>query len=80
MITSIDPTLIDPNPYQARSDISPESVQDLAADLQINGLQQRPKARRHPQHPDRVQLAFGHRRFVSAAQPADSDRCDEQMG
>ena len=87
MITSIDPTLIDPNPYQARSDISPESVQDLAADLQINGLQQRPKARRHPQHPDRVQLAFGHRRVAAwrlafPGQPLDvevDDLTDRQL-
>lgn len=64
-IQIIDTKLIDPNPYQARSEITPESVAALAEDLMVNGLQQRPRARRHPLHADRVQLAFGHRRVAA---------------
>ncbi len=85
MIQSIDPAFIDPNPYQSRA-ITPDSVQDLVADLKLNGLQQRPRARVSPLLSGegsgvRYQLAFGHRRLAAwqiafPGQPIEVDVAD----
>ena len=64
-IISIDPQLIDPNPYQPRQDMDGEPLQRLAEDIAEHGLLQKPAARPHPEHAGRYQLAFGHRRLAA---------------
>lgn len=56
---------IEPNPWQPRTAVNAERVQDLAADIRQNGLLQRPIARPHPQNVASVQLAFGHNRLAA---------------
>ncbi len=51
--------LIDDNPYQPRTDYV--AIEELAADIQRNGLLQAPKGRRMAD--GRVQLQYGHRRL-----------------
>lgn len=52
--------LIDDNPWQPRQTYDPAALEELAASIERNGLQQIPAARRIPD--GRVQLKFGHRR------------------
>jgi len=51
---------IDDNPYQPRQQYNQESLEELAASIEANGLQQPPAGRRLAD--GRVQLVFGHRR------------------
>jgi ParB/RepB/Spo0J family partition protein len=56
--------LIDDNPYQPRSEYA--GIEELAADIEANGLLQAPRGRFTPPASDgvsRVQLQFGHRRL-----------------
>ena len=51
---------IDDNPFQPRQSYDLEALEELAASIEANGLQQPPAGRRMAD--GRVQLVFGHRR------------------
>ena len=91
-IQLIDPTLIDPNPYQSRQSMDGDDLQLLAEDIKKNSLLQPPTARPHPRVEGlnlggRYQLAFGHRRHAAwlIARPGEPmpvnvmDLTDQQM-
>lgn len=68
MIQPIDPTQIDPNPFQpvSRLNFTPDALSDLAsiADPAI-GLRIIPTVRPHPDQPGRYQRCDGHRRMAA---------------
>lgn len=51
---------IDDNPWQPRQTYDPAALEELAASIETNGLQQPPAGRRTAG--GRIQLTFGHRR------------------
>ena len=62
---TIELNLIDDNPWQPRTEIEPEALQQLADSIEQLGLLQAPLARHHPEVSGRYQLAFGHRRVAA---------------
>ena len=62
---TIELNLIDDNPWQPRTEIEPEALQQLADSIEQVGLLQAPLARHHPEVSGRYQLAFGHRRVAA---------------
>ena len=65
MVEQIRIDLIDPNPWQQRLEELPEHVAALAESIREQGLLQIPSGRRHPDDPNRLQLAFGHSRLAA---------------
>lgn len=59
-----------PNPYQQPGNrrLSGEDFDALVESIRVNGVEQPPPARPHPDLPNAVQLAAGHRRFAAARQ------------
>ena len=55
--------LLDDNPWQPRTEIEPDALQELADSIRELGLLQAPLGRRVEN--DRIQLAFGHRRVAA---------------
>jgi ParB family transcriptional regulator, chromosome partitioning protein len=59
--------LLEPNPYQPRSNIEPEALEDLASSIRAQGILQPIVIRPHPSDPDRFQIIAGERRWRAAA-------------
>ena len=59
----LEESLIDPNPWQPRSDMSDESIEKLATSIDQDTLLQEPLGREA--EGGRVQTAFGHRRIAA---------------
>jgi ParB/RepB/Spo0J family partition protein len=74
---SIDPKLIQPNPFQPRLAMDPAKLAELAESIRTNGLLQPPAARRAGKG---YELAFGHRRFAAwqMANPGQAFPCEVQ--
>jgi len=63
---TIDPALLDPNPYQPQSRLvfTPDQLADLASIKDI-GFLQKPQVRMHSTQRGRYQIVFGHRRIAA---------------
>ena len=62
----VAPTMVDPNPYQARVEFP--GIAALAAEIQAQGFTSRLWARPHPAQPGRYQIVYGERRLRAALQ------------
>ena len=69
--------LLDDNPWQPRVSMDPESLQELADDIDLIGLLSVPLARPSPEQEGRHQLAFAHRRVAACRLLRDQDRWGE---
>jgi len=61
-------SLIDPNPYQPRSEMDEEGIQELTQSVQNHGILEPLLVRRNPDDPERFQLIAGERRLRAAKQ------------
>ncbi len=72
-IVEVDISLVDPNPYQTRTEISDDSIVDLADSIRELGQRVPCEGRKNPQEPTRYQLAYGHRRLAALRALAKTD-------
>ncbi len=63
---SIAVTLIDPNPFQPRTEFDEEALDELAASLRAHGVLQAVLVRPSPASPGRYELVLGERRWQAA--------------
>ena len=68
MVSAIPMDLVDPNPFQPRSDFDPAELESLAESIRVQGILQPIMVRRNPTEPDRYQIIAGERRFRAAMQ------------
>jgi ParB family chromosome partitioning protein len=59
--------LLEPNPYQPRTNMDPEALDDLASSIRTQGILQPILVRPHPTEGDRFQIIAGERRWRAAA-------------
>jgi ParB family chromosome partitioning protein len=59
--------LLEPNPYQPRTNINQEAMDSLASSIRAQGILQPILVRSHPTAPDRFQIIAGERRWRAAA-------------
>lgn len=67
-ISVIAVDLIDPNPFQPRSDFDPAELESLADSIRVQGVLQPILVRSHPTNSERFQIVAGERRFRAAMQ------------
>lgn len=58
--------LIDPNPYQPRSEMDQEAIEELTQSIRNHGILEPLLVRRNPNDPERFQLIAGERRLRAA--------------
>jgi ParB family chromosome partitioning protein len=59
--------LLESNPYQPRTSMNPEALDELASSIRAQGVLQPILVRPHPTAPDRFQIIAGERRWRAAA-------------
>lgn len=59
--------LLDANPFQPRTTMGEEALEELAASIRSQGILQPLLVREHPNFPDRYQIVAGERRWRAAA-------------
>lgn len=64
--TSLPVTLLEPGPFQPRTTVDPEQLQDLTDSIRRQGVLQPILARPDPQQPARFQIIAGERRWRAA--------------
>lgn len=68
VISAIPIDVLDPNPFQPRSDFDPAELESLAESIRVQGILQPIMVRKHPTDPERYQIVAGERRFRAATQ------------
>ena len=58
--------LIDPNPFQKRRKMDEDKLEELRNDMRAHGITTLLIGRRNPTNPERIQIAYGHRRIEAA--------------
>ena len=66
-LRSIPLDLLDPNPYQPRTTVSQDGLNELAESIRVRGILQPILARTHPTQPERFYIVAGERRWRAAA-------------
>ena len=74
----LDESLLDDNPFQPRTRMNPQKMQQLVDSINENGQLQTARVRQHPQRSGRYQLVFGHRRREAIRQGANAGAREER--
>ncbi len=65
-VAFVDIDLLEPNPFQPRSQLRPEDLAELAGSIQTQGILQPILVRPHPSRPNYFQIIAGERRWRAA--------------
>lgn len=68
LIDAVPVELVDPNPFQPRSNFNAEELESLTESIRVQGVLQPILVRPHPTVPERYQIVAGERRFRAATQ------------